>query len=56
MLAVILYPVSQAAQTWTEGTNYQVLNPVQRTNVKAGKVEVMELFSYRCVACNAFQP
>ena len=56
MLAVILMPVSQAAQTWTEGENYQVLDPVQRTNVKAGKVEVMEVFSYGCVACNAFQP
>jgi thiol:disulfide interchange protein DsbA len=56
MLAVLLIPVSQAAQTWTEGENYQVLNPVQRTNVKAGKVEVMEVFSYGCVACNAFQP
>ncbi len=56
MLAVVLIPVSQAAQTWAEGENYQVLNPVQRTNVKAGKVEVMEVFSYGCVACNAFQP
>jgi protein dithiol oxidoreductase (disulfide-forming) len=56
MLAVTLIPVSQAAQTWTEGANYQVLNPVQRTKVKAGKVEVMEVFSYGCVACNAFQP
>jgi thiol:disulfide interchange protein DsbA len=56
MLAVILMPVSQAAQTWTEGENYQVLDPVQRTTVKAGKVEVMEVFSYGCVACNAFQP
>jgi len=56
VLALILVPVSQAAQTWTEGTNYDLLNPVQRTNVKAGKVEVMEVFSYGCTGCNGFQP
>jgi thiol:disulfide interchange protein DsbA len=56
VLALILVPVSQAAQTWTEGENYQVLNPAQHTNVAAGKVEVMEVFSYGCIACNAFQP
>ncbi len=55
-LAVILAPLAQAAQTWTEGTNYDVLNPAQHTNVPAGKVEVMEVFSYGCPACNGFQP
>ena len=56
VLALILVPVSQAAQTWAEGTNYDVLNPAQRTNVAAGKVEVMEVFSYGCPGCNQFQP
>ena len=28
----------------------------QRTPVPAGKVEVMEVFSYGCIACNNFQP
>jgi thiol:disulfide interchange protein DsbA len=55
-LAVILAPLAQAAQTWTEGTNYDVLTPAQHTNVPAGKVEVMEVFSYGCPACNGFQP
>jgi thiol:disulfide interchange protein DsbA len=55
-LAVILAPLAQAAQTWTEGTNYDVINPAQHTNVRAGKVEVMEVFSYGCPACNSFQP
>ena len=55
-LAVILAPLAQAAQTWTEGTNYDVLDPAQHTNVPAGKVEVMEVFSYGCPACNSFQP
>ena len=56
VLALILVPVSQAAPTWTEGTNYDVLNAAQRTNVAAGKVEVMEVFSYGCPGCNQFQP
>jgi protein dithiol oxidoreductase (disulfide-forming) len=56
VLALILVPVSQAAQTWTEGTNYDVITPAQRTNVPAGKVEVMEVFSYGCTGCNGFQP
>jgi thiol:disulfide interchange protein DsbA len=55
-LAVILAPLAQAAQTWTEGTNYDVLTPAQHTNVPTGKVEVMEVFSYGCPACNGFQP
>ncbi len=26
------------------------------TNVPVGKIEVMEVFSYGCIACNGFQP
>jgi len=44
------------AQTWTEGVHYFAVTPPQRTNVPAGKVEVMEVFSYACPACNGFQP
>jgi protein dithiol oxidoreductase (disulfide-forming) len=55
-LAVLLAPVSQAAQTWTEGNQYEVLSPPQRSSVAPGKVEVMEVFSYGCPACNGFQP
>ncbi|MEJ0007841.1 MAG: hypothetical protein WDM77_16110 [Steroidobacteraceae bacterium] len=56
VLTLILAPLSQAAPTWTEGKNFDVLSPAQRTNVPAGKVEVMEVFSYGCIACNGFQP
>jgi protein dithiol oxidoreductase (disulfide-forming) len=49
-------PAAQAARDWTEGTNYVLLTPPQPTSVPAGKVEVMEVFSYGCPACNAFQP
>ena len=55
-LALILAPVTQAAQTWTEGSQYEVISAAQRTHVPAGKVEVMEVFSYGCPGCNGFQP
>jgi thiol:disulfide interchange protein DsbA len=41
---------------WVEGRNYVLLSPVQHTQVSAGKVEVLEVFSYGCPACNSFQP
>src|SRR5262245_41400778 len=49
-------PASAAARTWVEGTHYTVLDPVQRTIVPAGKVEVLEVFSYGCPFCSQFQP
>jgi thiol:disulfide interchange protein DsbA len=56
ILALMLAPLTRAAQTWTEGTHYAVLSPIQPTNVPKGKVEVMEVFSYACPYCNRFQP
>jgi protein dithiol oxidoreductase (disulfide-forming) len=41
---------------WVEGKNYVLLDPVQHTHVAPGKVEVLEVFSYGCPACNSFQP
>jgi thiol:disulfide interchange protein DsbA len=41
--------------TWAAGVHYTVI-PTQRTNVAAGKVEVLEVFSYGCPACNQFRP
>lgn len=55
-LAILLAPMIQAAQSWTEGGNYELLTPAQRTTVAPGKVEVMEVFSYGCISCNNFQP
>jgi thiol:disulfide interchange protein DsbA len=43
------------AADWKAGEQYSVI-PTQRTNVPAGKVEVMEVFSYGCPACNQFRP
>ena len=44
------------AANWVEGTNYVVLDQAQPTTVPAGKIEVMEVFSYACPFCNKFQP
>jgi thiol:disulfide interchange protein DsbA len=45
-----------AAQAWTEGVNYFLIQPARTPTVPAGKVEVTEVFSYACPACNIFQP
>jgi thiol:disulfide interchange protein DsbA len=47
-------PASFAQEKWVEGRHYFLVTPQQRTNVPAGKVEVMEVFSYGCPACNQF--
>ncbi|MGB6603541.1 MAG: thiol:disulfide interchange protein DsbA/DsbL [Steroidobacteraceae bacterium] len=56
LLAVLLAPRAEAAPPWTEGRDYVVITPPQPTNVAPGKIEVLEVFSYGCPACNAFQP
>jgi thiol:disulfide interchange protein DsbA len=55
-VALLLLPPGARSATWSEGTHYVRLAPPQQTTVPAGKVEVMEVFSYACPACNAFQP
>jgi protein dithiol oxidoreductase (disulfide-forming) len=57
--AVLTLSVSvsaHSAQTWTEGVNYFLISPARPTSVPPGKVEVTEVFSYACPACNIFQP
>ena len=54
--AFLLPVATLAAPAWTEGVHYERLAPEQHTNVPAGKVEVLEVFSYGCIACNRFQP
>lgn len=44
------------AANWVAGKHYTVIPQAQRTNVAPGKVEVMEVFSYGCPACNHFRP
>lgn len=55
--AMLLLAVSAArADDWVAGQHYFVIQPTQPTNVPAGKVEVVEIFSYACPACNQFRP
>jgi thiol:disulfide interchange protein DsbA len=49
-------PARAAPARWVEGTNYVVLSQPQPTTVPAGKIEVMEVFSYACPFCNKYQP
>jgi protein dithiol oxidoreductase (disulfide-forming) len=48
-------PVHSATQ-WTEGVNYFVIQSAQKPVIPPGKVEVTEVFSYACPACNVFVP
>ena len=45
-----------APAQWVEGRNYFTINPQLRTSVPAGKVEVVEVFSYGCPHCSNFRP
>ena len=55
-LAFAVPATSFGAQTWTEGVNYFLIQPARPTGLAPGKVEVTEVFSYACPACNIFQP
>ena len=46
----------RSATTWVEGVNYFLIQPARPTSMPAGKVEVTEVFSYACPACNLFVP
>lgn len=56
LFALALPAAAMAAPAWTEGVQYERLAPDQHTSVPAGKIEVLEVFSYGCPACNRFQP
>ena len=56
MLALALSMPTHGAAVWTEGVNYFLIQPARTPSVPAGKVEVTEVFSYACPACNIFQP
>lgn len=58
LIALLAFGAAAAhgADTWVQGKNYTLLVPAHNTSVAAGKVEVMEVFSYACPACNSFQP
>lgn len=45
---------AQAAEPWEAGKQYFVIEPPQPTST-GDKIEVLEVFSYACPACNVFQ-
>jgi thiol:disulfide interchange protein DsbA len=53
--AAFAAPVPEASK-WVEGRNYFPIVPARPTGLPAGKVQVTEVFSYACPACNQFQP
>ncbi len=53
-LALVMAVPLRAAQL-TEGTDYRTLEPPQHTGT-AGKIEVVEFFSYGCPHCYEFYP
>lgn len=55
-LVLIVAVPAHAASTWIAGQHYVQLGQIQHTTVAAGKVEVLEVFSYGCPGCNQFQP
>lgn len=54
--ALTLLAVPATAAPWAEGQHYSRIQPAQMTSVGPGKVEVAEVFSYGCPACNSFLP
>jgi protein dithiol oxidoreductase (disulfide-forming) len=56
LIACGVVPAARCADRYVEGRDYYLLTPAQPTTVPAGKVEVMEVFSYGCPVCNTFQP
>ena len=56
MLTFCIGAPAQGAATWTEGVNYFLVEAPRPTSMPAGKVEVTEVFSYACPACNLFVP
>lgn len=47
---------AHAAADWTEGKHYVVVTPAGGQPLPAGQREVVEVFSYGCPACAAFNP
>jgi len=56
LMGLLLSAAVHGATNWSEGLHYFLIQPAQPTSVPAGKVEVTEVFSYACPACNLFYP
>ncbi|HXL96805.1 MAG TPA: thiol:disulfide interchange protein DsbA/DsbL [Steroidobacteraceae bacterium] len=56
LLLLAITPSAYCAAAWVQGSNYFLIQPAQATSVAPGKIEVTEVFSYACPACNRFYP
>jgi thiol:disulfide interchange protein DsbA len=56
LLSLGIAGAAEAAPAWTEGVNYFLIEPARPASLPKGKVEVTEVFSYGCPACNQFVP
>ncbi len=56
VVALVGAAAANSAQYWTQGQNYFLVQPALPTSVPQGKIEVTEVFSYACPACNRFYP
>ncbi len=59
ILGLLVAPVALAqnmVERFTEGQHYFTITPPVASNAPAGKIEVVEVFSYACVHCADFNP
>jgi protein dithiol oxidoreductase (disulfide-forming) len=56
LLLLAIAPAAYCADTWVQGSNYFPIQPALATTAAPGKIEVTEIFSYACPACNRFYP
>ena len=56
LLLLGIAPSAYCAAAWVQGSNYFLIQPAQAPAVAPGKIEVTEVFSYACPACNRFYP
>lgn len=56
LLTLAVAPLAIAADPWIEGRHFYRLEPVRPISTPAGTIEVVEVFSYACPACDAFRP
>lgn len=56
LIGTLTTTASAADAPWVEGRNYFLIQPPRPPDLPKGKVEVTEVFSYACPACNMFLP
>ena len=55
LFGLVAFSAAGAQETWQSGKHYFPIEPPQPTST-GDKIEVLEVFSYACPACNQFRP